>query len=57
MGALAPGSRILLASGNVVRLLEADGDEWRCEYATQARARGEVAFSVAFLRRGMQLTD
>jgi hypothetical protein len=50
------GMRILLSSGNVVRLLRCEGDEWVCEYTDLSRARGEVSFTGAFLRKyGVQV--
>lgn len=50
--ALTPGMRLMLPSGNVVRLVvKYPGGEWLCEYQAFARARGEVVFSGAWLRR------
>jgi len=45
------GMRVLLPSGNIVLLVRTSGSEWVCEYTTLARARGEVEFSGAWLRR------
>jgi hypothetical protein len=45
------GMRILLSSGNVVRLLRCEDDEWVCEYTELSRARGEVVFTGRFLRK------
>jgi hypothetical protein len=47
--ALVPGARVRLPSGNVVILLQVDGDEWQCVYDARARARGDVVFRSAFL--------
>ncbi len=49
--ALAVGMRLMLPSGNIVALVRRDRAQWICEYTMLARARGEVAFSEAFLRR------
>jgi hypothetical protein len=54
--ALRPGMRVLLSGGNIVRLLRCERGEWICEYTDLARARGEVVFTSAFLRRhGVQV--
>lgn len=50
IGALVTGMLVRLPSGNVVRLLERRGSEWRCEYTPNANARGEVYFTAKFLR-------
>lgn len=47
---LIPGLRLVLPSGNVVRLVQREGEEWLCEYTELARARGEVWFTIAFLQ-------
>lgn len=49
--ALTSGMSVMLPSGNVIKLLLADGIEWVCEYTEFARARGEVNFTSAWLRR------
>lgn len=48
---LTDGMRILLPSGNVVRLVRRERTEWICEYTELARARGEVVFTGVFLRK------
>lgn len=54
--ALVVGMEVLLPGGNVVRLVRREGRDWVCEYTELARARGEVAFSGAWLRRyGVQV--
>lgn len=53
---LASGMRIMLPSGNVVRLLRRERNEWVCVYDRQlSRDRGEVVFAGCFLRRGVRL--
>lgn len=44
------GMRIMLPSGNIVRVIRREGNEWLCEYTEMARARGEVLFKAKFLR-------
>ena len=44
------GMRILLPSGNIIRVLRREGNEWLCEYTEIARARGETSFTGKFLR-------
>lgn len=48
---LHTGMRILLPSGNVVRLVRRERTEWVCEYTELARARGEALFTGVFLRK------
>lgn len=48
---LTDGMRILLPSGNVVRLVRRERTDWICEYTELARARGEVVFTGVFLRK------
>ena len=48
---LHTGMRILLPSGNIVCLLRRERAEWVCQYTELARARGEVLFTGAFLRK------
>lgn len=48
---LTVGLRLMLPSGNVLRLLHLEGSEWTCEYTAIARARGQVVYTVAFLCR------
>ena len=45
------GMHIRLPSGNVLRVVRCMGREWVCEYTDRARARGEVVYTGAFLRR------
>lgn len=45
------GMRVMLPSGNIVTLVRTDGADWVCEYTEFARARGEVNFTDAWLRR------
>lgn len=45
------GMRIRLPSGNILRVVRCQGREWVCEYTTHARARGEVVYTGAFLRK------
>ena len=45
------GLRLMLPSGNVVRVVRTDGDDFACEYQMLSRLRGEVVFSVYFLRK------
>jgi len=45
------GMHIRLPSGNVLRVVRCTGREWVCEYTDRARARGEVVYTGAFLRR------
>lgn len=47
---LVVGMRVRLPSGNIVRLLRAEGGEWVCEFVDSPRARGTVDFSGAWLR-------
>lgn len=54
IGALRPGMLVRLPGGNIVRLVRrerAERAEWVCEYTERARARGEVWFTGAFLRK------
>lgn len=51
INALRAGMRVMLPSGNILRLLRCERGEWVCEYTELARARGEVTFSGAFLRK------
>lgn len=44
------GMRIMLPSGNIVRVIALRGYDAVCEYTHLARARGEVVFRAAFLR-------
>ena len=48
---LHAGMRILLPSGNIVCLVRRERTEWLCTYTELARARGEVLFTGAFLRK------
>ena len=48
---LRVGMRVRLPTGNVVLLVRPVGSDWTCEYTVLARARGEVEFSGAWLRR------
>ena len=50
-GILRAGMLIRLPGGNHVRLVRRERAEWVCEYAEGARARGEVRFTSAFLRK------
>lgn len=45
------GLRLMLPSGNVVRVVRTEGDDFACEYQVLSRLRGEVVFSVYFLRK------
>lgn len=45
------GMHIRLPSGNVLRVVRCTGREWVCEYTDRARARGEVVYTGAFLRK------
>ena len=47
---LAPGVRVLLPTGNVVRLVQREDTEWLCEYTENARARGSVTYTEKFLQ-------
>ena len=51
IGTLRAGMLVRLPGGNVVRLVRRERAEWVCEYAEGARARGEVWFTGAFLRK------
>ncbi len=48
---LTIGMRLMLPSGNIVTVVRRERTEWVCEYTELARARGEVIFTGAFLRR------
>ncbi len=48
---LQVGMRVLLPSGNIVLLVRRERAEWVCTYTELARARGEVVFTGAWLRR------
>lgn len=49
---LKAGMRISMPSGNVLTLIERQGDEWLCVYdQNNDRARGEVSFTITSLRR------
>lgn len=48
---LRAGMCVRLPSGNAVRLVRRERAEWVCEYTELARARGEVRFASAFLRK------
>jgi hypothetical protein len=48
---LQVGMRVLLPSGNIVLLVRRERAEWICTYTELARARGEVVFTGAWLRR------
>ena len=48
---LRAGMLVRLPGGNHVRLVRRERAEWVCEYAEGARARGEVRFTSAFLRK------
>lgn len=48
---LTLGMRLMLPSGNIIVLVRRERTEWVCEYTELARARGEVVFSGAFLRK------
>lgn len=49
---LRAGMRISMPSGNVLTLIERQGDEWLCVYdQNNDKARGEVSFTAAMLRR------
>lgn len=48
---LRAGMCVRLPSGNAVRLVRRERAEWVCEYTELARARGEVRFTSAFLRK------
>lgn len=50
INAITVGMRILLPSGNIVRVVRREGAEWLCEYTELARARGQVVFAGRFLR-------
>lgn len=53
-GILRAGMLIRLPGGNVVRLVRLvrrERADWVCEYTEGARARGEVWFTGAFLRK------
>lgn len=45
------GMRIRLPSGNILRVVRCQGREWVCEYTDHARARGQVVYTGAFLRK------
>jgi len=51
IGALRSGMLVRLPGGNIVRLVRRERAEWVCEYTERARARGEVLFTGAFLRK------
>jgi hypothetical protein len=48
---LRAGMRLMLPSGNIVKLMIDGGAEWVCEYTEIARARGAVNLSKTWLRR------
>lgn len=49
---LRVGMRLSMPSGNVLTLVERQGDEWLCVYdQNNDKARGEVSFTQAMLRR------
>lgn len=48
---LRPGLRLMLPSGNILVLLRREGGEWVGQYTEIARARGEVSFRAAWLRK------
>ena len=50
-GTLRAGMLIRLPGGNTVRLVRRERADWVCEYTEGARARGEVWFAGAFLRK------
>lgn len=43
------GLLIRLKTGNVIRVLRKDGEEWVCEYTRDSNARGEIWFCERFL--------
>lgn len=47
---ITKGTLIRLPSGNVVKVLRRERNEWLCEYTEGSKARGEVLFSSAYLR-------
>jgi hypothetical protein len=47
---LATGMHLRLPSGNVVRLIGRDGEDWVCEYTAVSKARGEVIYTETFLK-------
>ena len=49
--ALRAGMLVRLPGGNIVRLVRRERADWVCEYTERARARGEVLFTSAFLRK------
>jgi hypothetical protein len=51
IGILRSGMLVRLPGGNIVRLVRRERAEWVCEYTERARARGEVLFTGAFLRK------
>lgn len=48
---LAVGMKLRLPSGNAVVLLRRERRHWVCEYTAASKARGEVEFSGAYLRK------
>lgn len=51
INAIRTGDAIRLPSGNIVLVIARQlGNEWLCQYAEGARARGEVVFTSAFLQ-------
>lgn len=51
IGTLRAGMLVRLPGGNIVRLVRRERADWVCEYTEGARARGEVWFTGAFLRK------
>ena len=50
INAIEAGALIRLPSGNVLKVLRREGNEWLGEYTEDSKARGEVLFSSAYLR-------
>ena len=45
------GMKLMLPSGNTLVLVRRDRASWVCEYSPGCKARGEVEFTGAYLRR------
>lgn len=48
---LRMGMRLHMPSGNVITLVEKQGEEWLCLYEQSGREQGEVSFTAEMLRR------
>lgn len=45
------GMKLMLPSGNTLVLVRRERASWVCEYSPGCKARGEVEFTGAYLRR------